>query len=152
MDDWNALARALRQLHTTLLHSARDEYTRERGLAEPPGAGELLMLATQDEQFAWLRSLSELMAEIDELADDPQAATDPQLRAAVRAAVDQLLTPVPADSRAFATHYARYLHDHPDTTMAHAAVKQALQAWPKPAPQASPLAEHVGQSRSRTRR
>lgn len=152
MTDWNSLARALRQLHAALLRRARDEYMRERGLPEPLGAGELLMLATQDEQFAWLRSLSELMAQIDALADDAQAAADQEVRAAVRGAVDQLLTPAPADSRAFAANYARHLHDDPDTTMAHAAVKQALQVWPRPVAEATSLAEHAGRARSRTGR
>jgi hypothetical protein len=92
------------------------------------------------------------MTEIDELADDPQAATDPEVRAAIRAAVDRLPTPAQADARAFGTHYAQYLQDSADTAMAHAAVKQALQAWPKLATAAPPLAEYVGRVRDKTRR
>jgi hypothetical protein len=152
MNDWNSLARALRQLHAALLGSARDEYMRDHGLADPPAPGELLMLATQDEGFAWLRSLSELMAQIDELADDAQATADPQLRAAVRGAVEQLLAPAPGDAGNFAANYGRHLHAHPDTVMAHAAVKQALQAWPKPLAKAPALAQHVERTRGRTRR
>ena len=150
--DWNSLTRALRQLHATLLASTRDEYMRDHGLVNPPSAGELLMLATQDEQFAWLRTLSELMAQIDELADDPQARSDQELRAAVRGAVEQLLTPAPADARPFAANYLRHLHSHPDAVMAHSAVKQALQAWPGPSAQAHPLAQHIDRARRKTRR
>jgi hypothetical protein len=145
LNDWKTLARALRQLHHTLLQRARADYTREQGLAEEVGPGELLMLATRGPGFAWLRSLSELMADIDDFQEQADAVHDQELRAAIRAAVDGLLTP-PADGTPappFAERYWHHLRDDPAVTMAHAAVKQALQAWPaKPAGQVQGLAEH----------
>ena len=73
MKEWTALERALRELHRVLLRRASREYTQQHALAEEPGPGELLMLATRDENFAWLRSLSELMADIDHLREQPEA-------------------------------------------------------------------------------
>lgn len=135
MKEWNALERALRELHRGLLQQARADYVRERGLLEEIGPGELLMLATRDESFAWLRSLSELMADVDHLRDLPKEQLDDGVRAAVRGAVEQLLAP-PAgegDVGSFAARYWGYVRQHPDLTMAHAAVRQALQGWPAPA-------------------
>src|SRR5205823_2780051 len=80
MEEWNALASALRALHKALLRGARADYMRQHGLAEEISPGELLMLATRDEGFAWLRSRSELMTEIDELRDSPDCVQDPALR------------------------------------------------------------------------
>lgn len=134
-DDWTTLVRALRDLHAALLRRARADYLREPGAAQDIGPGELLMLATRDERFAWLRALSELMTDIDYLRDDPVAAQDPGLRGAVRGAIEDLLAPpgdaTPAD--AFSARYRQHLHDEPEVTMAHAALRQALAGWP-PAP------------------
>lgn len=134
MDDWNSLARALRELHAALLRRARTQYMQERGIAEEIGPGDLLMLATRDESFAWLRSLSELMTDIDYLRDDPAAVQGPQLRSAVRGAVEELLMPASGDTSAgaFGAHYWQHVNADPEVTMAHAAVKQALAAWPQP--------------------
>jgi hypothetical protein len=133
MEDWNALATALRTLHATLLRRARADYMRQQGLADDAiGPGELLMLATRDDSFAWLRSLSELMTEIDELRDHAEVAQDRTLRSAVRAAVEELLANPGDESKRtpFQEHYWRHVHDAPEVTMAHAAVRQALQSWP----------------------
>lgn len=133
MKEWNALERALRELHRGLLQQARADYVRERGTLEEIGPGELLMLATRDESFAWLRSLSELMADVDHLRDLPKEQLDDGVRAAVRGAVEQLLAPAgEAEAGTFAARYWGYVRQHPELTMAHAAVRQALQRWPAP--------------------
>ena len=133
MDDWNVLARALRQLHSALLQRARADYMREHGRTEEVGPGELLMLATRDESFAWLRSLSELMTDLDYLRDEPAMAQGHELRAAVRGAVEELITPSGGQEAAdsFAARYRKHLEE-PEVTVAHAAVKQALAGWPEP--------------------
>ena len=91
------------------------------------------MLATRAEAFAWLRSLSELMTEIDELRDDAGARQDTKLRAAVKGAVESLLAPPTGEGAPSAFHgeYWRHVHDDPEVTMAHAAVRQALTSWPE---------------------
>ena len=143
MDDWNTLRRALMDLHQKLLQYVRADYVREEGRSDPVGPGELLMLATRDDRFAWLRSLSELMADIDHLSEGPQDDAV-ALRSAVRGAVERLLTP-PGEGEpatAFAARYWHYVRGAPDVTMAHAAVRQALQSWPAPTAGAS-LSEWV---------
>ncbi|NML47170.1 hypothetical protein HHL11_25715 [Ramlibacter sp. G-1-2-2] len=135
MKDWTALERVLRELHRILLRRASREYMQVNGLAEEPGPGDLLMLATRDENFAWLRSLSELMADIDHLREQPEARDQPGVRAAVRGAVEQLLNP-PADQQqasAFAARYWSHVHADPEVAIAHGAVRQALRDWPAPA-------------------
>jgi hypothetical protein len=132
MDDWNDLARTLRKLHGVLLQRARDDYARAHGRGQEIGPGELLMVATRDESFAWLRSLSELMTDIDYLRDDADTRQDDKLRGAVRGAVESLLQP-PVDGEPggmFAQHYWPLVNADPEVTMAHAAARQALQGWP----------------------
>lgn len=132
MDDWNDLARALRKLHGVLLQRARDDYARSHGGGQQIGPGELLMLATRDESFAWLRSLSELMTDIDYLRDDADTRQDDKLRGAVRGAVESLPQPPPDGEAAgaFAQRYWPLVNTDPEVTMAHAAARQALQGWP----------------------
>lgn len=155
MDDWNALARALRKLHGVLLQRARDDYARTHGGGQRIGPGELLMLATRYESFAWLRSLSELMTDIDYLRDDADTRQDDKLRGAVRGAVESLLQPPPDGEPAglFAQRYWPLVNTDPEVTMAHAAARQALQGWPVvPGAGASDLAERRGELSDRPRR
>lgn len=63
MHAWNTLAKSLRHLHRALLQRAQEDYIRDNQLTRELGTGERLMLATTDSRFAWLRSLSELMAD-----------------------------------------------------------------------------------------
>lgn len=130
MTPWDELARSLRTLHAHLLQGARAQYQREHAEAGEIGTGEMLMLATQHEDFAWLRSLSELMAEIDELRDEPQAAQDASLQAAVRGGVEDLLSTHAGASTPFQLRYWQSVHDDPQVAIAHAALRQALQAMP----------------------
>jgi hypothetical protein len=62
------VAAALRVLHRALLDEQRAEHERAHG---PVGSGQLLHLATSDPSFAWLRVLSEFMADLDALLDEP---------------------------------------------------------------------------------
>lgn len=149
MTEAQPLHRALRELHRVLLARAVKDYVKHWNLPQAPGPGELLMLTTRDEAFAWLRSLSELMADIDHVADLPQG--DDVLRGAVRGAVEQLLAPdAAAAPGAFASRYWQYVHDEPDVAVAHAAVRQSLRGWPEPAksaPHRAVLGEHASKKK-----
>lgn len=127
--DWNSLARALRELHKVLMEHARRDYEAERFTLL--SGTNLLRLLTIDPYFEWLRGLSELMVEIDILRDaGPQAAVESS--AALRGAVEHFIT-APREGEAagvFAQRYWPYLQADPHVAMAHAAVKQALSAWP----------------------
>jgi hypothetical protein len=86
-------------------------------------AWELLQLLLHDEQFAWLRSLSSLMAEIDALvdADEPVAAADAQRL--MRHAHGLLSS---GDRGPFQDKYREALQESPDIVMAHAGVSGIL--------------------------
>lgn len=127
--DWQKLANALRELHRTLLEHARRDY--ERDLVVTLNPGEFLQLLTSHAKFAWLRSLSELMVDID-LIHDAEPGQREELASAVRAAVEQLITNSRDPVDPFAQHYWAYVHDDPHVAMAHAGVKQAIKPWPRP--------------------
>ena len=124
--DFGRLARALRELHRALMECARREHERVTLTVLSPG--ELLKLLTTDPAFAWLRELSELMADIDVVGDGPGDALE-ATAGAIRPAVEHLLG-TPDSQDAFAQRYWPYVHDEPHVAMAHAGVKQALNAFP----------------------
>ena len=124
---YNALAKALRDLHRTLMERARRDY--ERVNLTVIGPGELLKLLTTADEFAWLRELSELMADIDVVSDADTAERD-EAGYSIRSAVDHLFANPDADT-AFARRYWTYIHEDPNVAIAHAAVRQALNAFPK---------------------
>ena len=129
--EWQALASALRELHRALLERARRDYERER--LQTVNAGELLQLLATDPYFEWLRSLSELMVDIDMVRDGEPQLMD-ELSNAIRPAVEYLLT-VPrtsGESHPFAERYWPYVQDDPHVAMGHAAVKRSIASWPAP--------------------
>ena len=130
-DNWQKLASALRELHRVLLERARREY--ERNHLANLSAGELLQLLTTHAEFAWLRELSELMVDLDLVSDAVPPHRD-EIATAVRAAVEHVIAmpKAPAPGSPFVQRYWTYVHDDPHTAMAHAGVKQAIAAWPRP--------------------
>ena len=130
---FDELSRALRELHRALMERARRDYERERLTVVSPG--ELLKLLTTDDAFAWLRELSELMADVDIVRDAPADALE-ATSAAIRPAVEHLLG-TPDSGGPFAQRYWVYVHDEPNVAIAHAGVKQALNKFPPVAADAS---------------
>jgi hypothetical protein len=110
-----ALRAALLELHKELLQAQRLETERFGGRMS---AGELLQAAADDLRFAWLRTLSQLIAELD-------AADEPERTAAAIARARELLAP-PDPTTAFGARYLRALQDHPAVVMAHRDVVAAL--------------------------
>jgi len=108
------LSARLVRLHALLLDRERHVYEDRHG---PVGSWELLQLLLRDEQFAWLRSLSTLMAQIDAVvdADEPVAAPDAQglMRDAYR-----LLSS--GESGVFQDKYRAALQESADVVMVHA--------------------------------
>ena len=125
-----AVAAALRALHRSLVERARRGLEQERHAIL--GAGEWLQLLAGDPQFAWLRSLSELIVDLDVFLEaDPSAADDDA--AAVRHEIERLLAPPPATGASgFAERYWPCVHDDPHVAIAHGAVRQALDRLPDP--------------------
>lgn len=107
-------------LHKTLLDYERIRYERTHGRVESSGA--FLQLAIGDPQFAWLRQISELVVQIDELlaSDEPGAEVDVDT---VMGHAKALLRP-DENGDDFHRRYHRALQDSPDVVMVHAQWKR----------------------------
>ena len=69
------LSKALLPLHRALIEAARDDYAFATGRTVAPA--QLLQLVTDDPFFAWLKPMTALIVEIDEMArTDFEAETD----------------------------------------------------------------------------
>jgi hypothetical protein len=111
----------LLELHKRLLDAERRLYEIAHGRVS---AGELLNLALKDQQFAWLRPISELIVRIDELMalDGLTDRKDVELIASqVRAVLVPSESGTPAEQR-----YDRAIQNDPAVLLAHRAVMQAL--------------------------
>jgi hypothetical protein len=67
--------KSLLELHQTLLATERKSYEKVHGRVS---SGELLQLVINNSQFAWLRIISALVVQIDEMldADEPVTGAD----------------------------------------------------------------------------
>jgi hypothetical protein len=151
--DWAALGDALKSLHAALLRRARIDYAEARGLMPDQfGPGDMLMLATQSESFAWLRSLSELMTEFDELREGFGETQDDELRGAIRGAVEALLGAHQAgpDRTPFQEKLWAGVEADADIAMAHAHVRQALRSWPAARPHVPLIASRLERVRGKS--
>ncbi len=99
----SALGDALRTLHRMLVARSRHDFERERHAVL--NAGELSQLLTSDPRFAWLRSLSELIVDLDVFLKADPTPTDDDA-AALGAELKRLLAQAPAagGENDFATH------------------------------------------------
>lgn len=111
----------LLHLHKLLLDTERIRYEQVRGRVSK---GELLQLAIDRDQFAWLHRLSELIVRIDELIHSDEPVTS-QAIAALIADVQILLTPDEVGND-FAVKYDMALQRNPDVVLAHADVVTLL--------------------------
>lgn len=112
---------ALLNLHKVLLDDERAAYERDHGRIAP---AKMLQLVIGDAQFAWLRRISELIVQIDELleSNEPDAASRAtDLVAQIRAL---LLAPNPQDE--FGRKYSAALQRLPDAVLAHKSVAALL--------------------------
>jgi hypothetical protein len=109
-------------LHRLLLDRERASYEARHG-AIP--AGNALDLVLHDTHFAWLRTLSSVMAKIDEVVDAADPVTERDVEA-VRRELYRLLKS--ADTDEFQEKYRDALQASPDVVMAHAAVSVLLRA------------------------
>jgi hypothetical protein len=111
------LRSALLGLHRELLEAQRIDAERFGGRMS---AGEVLQAAIDDPRFDWLRTLSELVAQLDGAEDDAETQA-----AAERVRV--LLAP-PDEATPFGRQYLRALQRHPGVVLAHRDVTRALGA------------------------
>ena len=107
-------------LHKALLDYERIRYERTHGRVESSGA--FLQLAIGDPQFAWLRSISEVVVQIDQLlvSDEPGAEVDADK---VMEHAKSLLQP-DENGDDFQRRSHRALQDSPEVVMVHAQWKR----------------------------
>ena len=82
-DRMRALSSRLLRLHSLLLDRERRAYEERHGSV---ASRELLQLLLHDEQFSWLRSLSSMIAKIDDVVDAQEPIPPGGLRSALREA------------------------------------------------------------------
>jgi len=120
------LRHALLELHKTLLDAQRIRYERDNGRVE--SRGELLDLVLRDESFEWLRVLSALIAQLDELADADNADGGNK-DAEMRVVLDKLRALVRFEGNpGFTDPYREIIEAVPDALVAHVRLSRLLNA------------------------
>ena len=113
---------SLLSLHKTLLDFERDGYERERG--KIGNSYEFLNLVMNDPWFAWLRRLSELIVEMDELLADKKEPKESTGAALIQQA-KALLTPNEFGDE-FQRKYFAAMQESPEVVLRHAEFAKAL--------------------------
>jgi hypothetical protein len=111
----------LLRLHKLLLDTERISYEQVRGRVS---RGEMLQLAIDHNQFAWLHQLSKLIMQIDDLLDADQPITSEAI-SVLLADIRTLLTPDQLGDD-FALKYDAAFQRNPDVVLAHADVVTVL--------------------------
>jgi hypothetical protein len=122
-DDLRALSVRLLALHAALLDVERRAWEATYG---PTNPAQLLRLLIDDPNFAWLRPLSGIIAQIDEALDPRERTAESRDTQSLFAATQTLLR-----SSADPTFHAKYvdvLQRSPDAVIAHADVVKILSA------------------------
>ncbi|HUS13221.1 MAG TPA: hypothetical protein VMZ30_22310 [Pyrinomonadaceae bacterium] len=112
----------LLRLHKTLLDFEREGYERARG--KIGNSYEFLQLVMSDAWFAWLRQLSELIVEMDELLASKETPKEQTAVALVQQA-NMLLTPSESGSE-FQKKYFAAMQESPEVVLAHSEFANVL--------------------------
>jgi hypothetical protein len=119
-DRLRELSAGLVRLHGLLLERERRAYEARHGSV---ASGQLFNLVLQDEQFAWLRVLSTLIAQLDAAVDGDERVGPEDAQRAFREAYRLLKS---GGRGVFEEKYLEALQDSPDVVMAHARVSETL--------------------------
>jgi hypothetical protein len=119
-----AIRLRLLELHKVLLDHVRAAYERENGMIGSPG--EYLQLVLNHEQFAWLRTLSGLIVEFDELVS-PRTKTGPEDAAALVTSTRGFLV-LNENGTDYQQKYWAAIQESPDVVIAHCKAEKLLQA------------------------
>ena len=106
------LRTVLLHLHKTLIDWQRAEYELDHGAMQPM---QLLQVIFNDEQFAWLRSMSGLIVRIDEALE----AKPPETPAVAPLIAQARELASPAAGTAYAARYHAALQELPEAVLAH---------------------------------
>ena len=110
----------LLHLHQNLLEMERKNYERTHGRVS---SGELLQLVINDSQFAWLRMISALVTQIDEMLDADEPAVDEDMTNLITQARQLFLS---SDNEEFGHKYQASLQQEPAVVMAHSELMKLL--------------------------
>lgn len=117
------LAAELTVLHKLLLQAAKADWERTHGTFASPMA--FFQVITHEPTFGpWLKPMTQLLTLLDEFLEGDERPTSLEA-AVIRRDAAPLVTPGGAEDP-----YARILQENPEVTVAHAAVKRALEALP----------------------
>jgi hypothetical protein len=111
------VSKALLPLHRALIDAARDDYAFGIGPVKP---SQLLQLLNDDPFFAWLKPLTSLIVDIDEMARIDFETSDV---AAIADRLDRLFGAKAEE--AFSAHYIPMLQRSVDVAVGHAALRKA---------------------------
>lgn len=117
MQSTDVIRTELLELHRLLVEEARRDHERIHGKTS---AGQLLDLLVNDEAFAWLKTLTSLIVELDE---QEASVLDREWVERARSA----LRP-DADGDAFQQRYEALVQRSPDVVVAHGAAMRALRS------------------------
>jgi hypothetical protein len=109
-------------LHKTLVDLERGSYERVHGGKVSPG--QFLNLLLENEDYAWLRRISELIVWIDEVLD-PKEPTAGEETNQIFEQAKKLLNPSELGDQ-FVRKYQEALQRNPDVIMAHKEVRDVL--------------------------
>ncbi len=112
----------LLRLHEALLEVERKSFERTHGRVN---SGELLQLVINHAQFAWLRMVSALVVQIDEMLGADEPATHADVINLITGA-RQLFTA--SDDKEFSDKYQAALQQEPEVVMAHSALMKLLRS------------------------
>jgi len=105
---------ALLRLHKTLLDWERAAYERVHGRQS---SNALLEALLNDQQFAWLRPISQLVVRIDEMLEDEVPPGENDIEVVLAHVSD--LTRADETGNAYEQRYFAALQDNPDAVFAH---------------------------------
>ena len=110
-----AIRMALLDLHKLLLDREREIYERSHEAIGSPG--EFLALVLENAQFAWLRKLSGVIVEMDELLSIRTKSGDAEAEAVIAGAREMLR--LREDGGDFEARYYAAIQESPDIVIAH---------------------------------
>ena len=114
------LRRSLLHLHKTLLDMERADFERDFGRLN---SGQLLQLVINHAQFAWLRLISALVVQIDEMFDAEEPATLNDVENVLAEARALFTSPA---NEVFKEKYQAALQREPAVVMSHSDVMKLL--------------------------
>ena len=117
-----AVREQLLRIHTVLLADQRAEYEQVHGKVKSPG--EMLNLLMTHEAFSWLRAVSSLIVEMDELLASKDEWNDAPAKTLLDY-TEALMVPAP-EGAVFRQKYHEVVHRNAEALVAHGQLKKLL--------------------------